>query len=248
MGQPPTFLQLLSEIRVEEEYEASRRKLSPAKSVQVKTVSIPAEVEVKDLQAEIQELKLKVTELTALPSAQSAKKPASESVSIAEVGSSEDDKHLQGLKKEVKKLRKQVSVMSVNPTTVFKRAQPSQDFPPIHRQERASAPRAYSQRDSSDFFCYRCGEDGHISNKCNAAENNQKVIQKLIRAQRQLRTNQKEKNVATTPESTHNADVKKFSMNVPSSHLPEGLIGPPSTTSVKVEGQPCTALTSNYHL
>ena len=39
----------------------------------------------------------------------------------------------------------------------------------VHRQECASAPRASSQRDSSDCICCQCGEYRHFSNKCNAA-------------------------------------------------------------------------------
>ncbi|XP_033477323.2 paraneoplastic antigen Ma1 homolog [Epinephelus lanceolatus] len=104
--QPPTFLQLLNEIRTEEEYEASRRKLNPAKSVHVKTVTLPAEAEIRDLRVEIQELKSQLTELTALSIAQSPPPPAPESAVTTEVEASGEDKNIQALKKEVKKLRK----------------------------------------------------------------------------------------------------------------------------------------------
>lgn len=65
--QPPTFLQLLNKIRIEEEYEASHRKLNPTTSVHVKTVTIPAEAEIRDLSSCISGLKSQVTELTAYP-------------------------------------------------------------------------------------------------------------------------------------------------------------------------------------
>lgn len=163
---PPPFLQLLNEIRMEEEYEASRRKLNPTKSVHVKNVTVPAEAEMKDLRAEIQELRLQVTELTAQPTAQSPRSPAAEPAVTTEAEDSGEDKNIQALKKEVKKLRKQVSVMSVKPTTMYKAAQPCQE--PMQSNRRQRAP---SQGDSSDYFCYRCGEDGHFATKCSAATN-----------------------------------------------------------------------------
>lgn len=203
--QPPTFLQLLSEIRMEEEYQASHRKLNPNKTVHVKTVAIPAEAEIQDLKAQIQELKLQVTELTALSTAQSTPLPAFETTVTPEAEASGGDKDLQALKKEVKRLRNQVSVMSIKPTTAPQPSQLSQESPPIRKREGDS-----SQRVSGDCFCYRCGEDGHFSTKCNAAENHQKVIQKLIRAQQQLRANQREKRAVTTPGNPHNVGVRKF--------------------------------------
>uniref|UniRef100_A0A3Q2QSS7 CCHC-type domain-containing protein n=1 Tax=Fundulus heteroclitus TaxID=8078 RepID=A0A3Q2QSS7_FUNHE len=233
---PPSFLQLLNEIRIEEEYEASRRKLNPTKPVHVKTVTIPAESEIKDLKAEIQELKSQVIELTASSAAQSPLPPAPEPASWAEAEASGEDKDIQALKKEIRKLRRQVSVMSVKPTTVPKEIQHRPDSPPPQRRERASF-----QRDSSDFFCYRCGEDGHFATKCSAPENYPKVIQKLVRAQRPRRAGQKDTN-ATTTGNSHNVNVSKSAVSVHTSHLPEGLIGPLSTACVKVEGQPCTAL------
>lgn len=234
--QPPTFLQLLNEIRVEEEYEASHRKLNPTKSVHVKTVSIPAETEIKDLKAEIQELRSQVAELTALSTAQFSPLPSPETTVTAEAEASGEDKDLQALKKEVKKLRNKVTVMSLKPTTVSKEAKPSQASPPSTSQQRASW-----QRDASDF-CYRCGEEGHFATKCRAPENYQKVIQKLIRAQRQLRASQREKGSSTTTGDTYDASVRRSEVDTQTSCLPKGLIGPPSTACVKVDGKPCTAL------
>ena len=233
---PPTFLQLLNEIRMEEEYEASRRKLNPTKSVHVKTVTLPAETEIHDLKAEIQELKSQVTVLTAMSTAQSSS-PFGSELGVTTEGDNSEDPDFQALKKEVRKLRKQVAVMSVKPTAASRDTRPSQHTPAMHSQQRHSP-----QRDSSNFFCYRCGEDGHFATKCSAPENYPKVIQKLIRAQRQQRTSQGERGTATTPENTHNVNVRRSAVDVQTSHLPEGLVGPPSTTCVKVEGKNCTAL------
>ncbi len=62
---PPTFLQLLNEIREEEEYEASRRKLNPTvRQVQAreKTKSTPSEIQ--ELKADIKALHTRFGELT----------------------------------------------------------------------------------------------------------------------------------------------------------------------------------------
>ncbi|XP_034740281.1 zinc finger CCHC domain-containing protein 12-like [Etheostoma cragini] len=236
-ARPPTFLQLLSEIRTEEEYEASRHKLNPTKPVHVKTVMTPAEAEIKDLRAEVQELKLQVTEITACSTMPSSQSNATEFVVSPEAEASMEDKDIQALKKEVKRLRKQVSIMSVKPATEAYEARPSQGFPAINQQKKGSF-----QRPSRDFFCYRCGEEGHVATKCSAPENHQKVIQKLIRAQRQLRGSQLIKSMTTPAADTHDANVRKSTANVQTDHLPEGLVGPPSTACVKVEGRPCTAL------
>jgi len=87
--QPPSFLQLLNEIRTEEEYEASRRKLTPIKSVHVKIV-IPAEADIRDLGAEIQELKSQVHELTAWSTATSPSRPALQHAGTTETDSIQD--------------------------------------------------------------------------------------------------------------------------------------------------------------
>lgn len=235
---PPTFLQLLNEIRMEEEYEASRRKLNTTKSVHVKTVALPATAEMNDLRAEIQELRFQVTELAARSTASSPRPLVLEPPVTTEAETPGEDKDLQVLKKEVKKLRKQVSVMSVQHTPVYKDTQPRQDLRVFNRQQRAP-----THRDSSEFFCYRCGEDGHFATKCSAAENYPKVIQKLIRAQRQSHTHQIEQQGATAPPAnTTNASVRKSAVCVQADGLPEGLVGPPSTAHVKVDGTPCIAI------
>lgn len=55
---PPSFLQLLKEIRTEEEYEASRRKLcSLAQSACLKPEVDVKQTEIQNLKSEIKELK-----------------------------------------------------------------------------------------------------------------------------------------------------------------------------------------------
>lgn len=220
-------------IHTEEEYEASQRKLNPGKAVHV-TVTLPEESEIRDLRVDVQELK---SQLIALSIAQSHPPPTPEPVVITGAEASGEDKNIEALKKKVKKWRKQISVMAVNPTTVFRDTQLHPDAPPFAGWQKAS-----SQRDSSDFFCYCCGEAGHFATKCSAAENYLRVIQKLIRAQRQLKTNQREQSAGTTAMNPVNAGVKRSAVDVQAGTLPEWLVGPPSTAEVKVDGKPCTAL------
>lgn len=56
--EPPTFLQLLSEICAEEEYEASRMKLrTSVQQIQTKQAIVTKQAEIQSLKAEIKELK-----------------------------------------------------------------------------------------------------------------------------------------------------------------------------------------------
>ena len=230
---PPTFLQLLNEIRLEEEHEASRRRLHPPKAVYAKSTTVTAEMGFNDLKAEINQLRTQVSELTA-PSVMQSSHSLSQSQSTTAVPESSEDKNIQALKKEVVKLRKQVSVMSVKP-----RYSPATE---PHQRETQSKPqqqKPFSPRDSSDFFCYRCGEDGHFATKCAAPENYPKVIQKLLQAQRKSKQSQRQEETRT--KNAH-ANVKRSAVNVQNTRLPHGLVGPPSTAQVKINGNPCMAL------
>lgn len=231
--QPPTFLQLLNEIRSEEEYEASRHRLNPPKSVHVKTATVPTETNTMDIKTEIQELKTQVAKLTTLTSKQSSPQMAIKPAVITEAEG--DDCDIQALKKEVRKLREQVSVMAVQPSLGTREFQPTR-IPP----RPSNTPSG--QREQNNFFCYRCGEDGHVATKCSAPENYQKVIQKLIRAQRQQRTNSTSAPEAPPQDNPHHVSANRSAVEFHNSSLPEGLIGPSSTISIKVEGINCTAL------
>ncbi|KAL3992407.1 methyl-CpG-binding domain protein 2 [Sarotherodon galilaeus] len=176
---PPTFLQLLNEVRIEEEHEASRRRLNPNKAVHVKSATVPTGAHVENLRLVIQGLKTQVNELTTAAEVPGVHSPGAASTENAEADSLGEDKNLQALKKEVVRLRKQISVMSVNPSKGVAVPSPRHHGSPTHPQRGARTP-----RDPSHFFCYRCGEDGHVSTKCKAPENYPKVIQKFIQAQR----------------------------------------------------------------
>ncbi len=97
-------------------------------------------------------------------------------------------------------------------------------------------------RNMEDYFCYRCGEYGHISTKCQASENATQVITKLIHSL------WKAKGMRSGPNrSNPSGEQACFSKN---SHvhtsepngLPKGLVGSASTVEVKIGGHPCHAL------
>ncbi len=54
-----------------------------------------------------------------------------------------------------------------------------------------------------DFFCYRCGEDGHISTKCTAMTNEKKVIRKLIASLRKSKEKQNTSDAGSDNKTTH---------------------------------------------
>ena len=261
-GSPPTFLELLSEIRLEEEHEASRRRLQPSKTAYAKCATVSPDLELKDLKAEVHKLRAQVSELSAVqtPKAQFSElsstpvmsspfsaqlcelsvasnmsNPMSGSQSVTPGAEGLEDKTIQALRKEVDKLRKQVSVMSVQP-----KYGPAIEHCPIETLSRPQQQRPPAPRNSSDVFCYRCGEDGHYANKCANPENYPLVIQKLLQVQRKFKQYDRPEN-ATGPK-TSNARVKRSAVNVQTSNLPEGLVGPPSTAQVKINGNHCTAL------
>ncbi|KAL6478669.1 hypothetical protein MHYP_G00121020 [Metynnis hypsauchen] len=108
---------------------------------------------------------------------------------------------------------------------------------PGHGLPRESGPLA---KIHDTFFCYRCGEDGHIATKCQDPENLPKVIQKLIRALRTRSTDKKEPKMY--PKDKNCAVKKSLVKTIPASGLPQGLVGPSSTIPVKVGGHSCQAL------
>ncbi|KAL7831312.1 hypothetical protein SRHO_G00308150 [Serrasalmus rhombeus] len=229
---PPNFLQLLNEIRSEEGYEASRHKLSSAMtSVQVKS-AIAHTDEMQGLQEEIRELRQQVSDYAPLQPIQTLAADMHLPLSSSSE-SSWDDKNVNALKKEVKKLRKQIKVMTVKPTT-----ERSAHKPPSSKFNQSSS---ISPRSHSDFFCYRCGEDGHISAKCQAPEDPQRVIQKFIRARHAAKDGKRESAVHSEDDSPK-IYVNRGVVRGKSKCIPGGLVGPPSLVPVKVGGRQCTAL------
>ncbi|XP_057207726.1 paraneoplastic antigen Ma1 homolog [Triplophysa rosa] len=104
---PPTFLQLLKEVRSEEEYEISRKKLNPS----VQCVLTRQEVETR--QAEIQSLKSEVRELKSMV-ASVVKEPISTVQECAEQKPTPFDPELVALKKQVKRLQQKLAIKKLN--------------------------------------------------------------------------------------------------------------------------------------
>lgn len=110
---------------------------------------------------------------------------------------------------------------------------------------KAKQPQSKSQftEEAGNYFCYKCGENGHIAPKCTSPENAQKVIRKLIRQVREPTngptTKQKEN---TQCPNEFIARVNKMEVPETEAKLPKGLVGPPSITTIKVNEISCDAL------
>lgn len=79
-----------------------------------KSATVTSEIELKGLKAKIHQLRTQVCKLT-VPPVMSSHPSSSPLPLVTAKAESSEDKNIQALKKEVVKLRKQVSVMSVKP-------------------------------------------------------------------------------------------------------------------------------------
>lgn len=231
--QPPTFLALLNEIREAEESETARHRINTT----VKTVHFQEDDKltlsiVKELKADIQELRMRLDESQTSVSVSSVNPEPKTKTDKKSFETQQSEVHM--LHKQVKDLQQQLAVLSVS------QSQPDRH---VHAQKK-SAPftaRRLSQK-KDDYFCYRCGEDGHIATRCQAIENSAQVIQKLVRSLRKFKGGKENVN----PNSSDDKQVcfsKKSQTGITgSSTLPKGLVGPASTVSVKINGFPCQAL------
>ncbi|KAK0140650.1 Zinc finger protein 862 [Merluccius polli] len=135
------------------------------------------------------------------------------------------------LRKQVKNLQKQMagqkSKVSESPATVH-RVESSR---PAHSDNRKQP-----SKDSDGNFCYRCGENVHFSAKCHNAENQAKVIQKLIHSLKKAKQGESPVSRPTV------CSAKKSVITTLRRDIPHGLIGPSSIVPVKINGQHCDAL------
>ncbi len=95
-------------------------------------------------------------------------------------------------------------------------------------------------RHSDDQFCYRCGESGHFAVKRHNQENQNKVIKKLIQALKLSKENRTSNSPAGT--EVNCAVTRSLVVTPQDTGIPEGLIGLPSITQLKVIGHTCDAV------
>lgn len=237
---PPTFLSLLNEIREAEEIEVTRRKFTAtAKSIHLQDEGNNCPAFVRELKAEIQELRtqLESDRLNSLPASSMMLESRANlcKTSPSDHKGVTKDSEVQSLRKQVLQLQQQLAVMSVSSSSSASHAQ-------LHQPHASVQQRSKPSRNMEDYFCYRCGEDGHISTKCQAPENATQVITKLIHSLRKAKGMRSD-----TTNSNPSGEQACFSKNshVHSSEpngLPKGLVGPASTVEVKIGGHPCHAL------
>ncbi|XP_032876361.1 paraneoplastic antigen Ma1 homolog [Amblyraja radiata] len=236
---PPTFLKLLNEIREEEECETARRKLTTTvRQVQVRDQANTKATEDQKLKAEIQELRAELGELREKQQDTHTEpkfKPTKKTIDT------EKENEVQMLRQQVLQLQHQLTVMSVSHSPV------TADLKKRDGKARPSpAAKPHNAKDSESFFCYRCGENGHIATHCTAPENSPKVIQKLLGA---LRKSKEDK--ASHKRFAESKQVGPVYTQQPR-NLPQGLVDPSMMADGKIDGQPCRAIldsgSSHYHL
>ncbi|KAL6472418.1 hypothetical protein MHYP_G00186060 [Metynnis hypsauchen] len=235
---PPSFLELLGEIRVEEEYMASRRQVNTAvRPVQTVEIAESSQSAVHSLKAELKDLKAQLTEFASHSRKSSSKESELVTPTHRAAPDSEGISELAALTKQVKQLQQNMSEMKKREpgvsTTVLRVATSANRSPAEKRQQ---------HNISSDYFCYRCGEDGHIASKCRAPENEKKVIQKLITSLRKLKDRGTDKADTTESDRVHCSAKRSAVEVVKPRPIPDGLIGPSSLVHIKINGKPCKAL------
>ncbi|XP_060757027.1 paraneoplastic antigen Ma2-like [Neoarius graeffei] len=124
-GNPPSFLELLSEIRSEEEYESSRAKLnSSVKRVQAQPNADESREDIQKLRAELQELRSMFTSMKSAPSQTLADGKECESLTKRTAAETECESEIAALRKQVKSLQKQLeskkSKVSESPATALR--------------------------------------------------------------------------------------------------------------------------------
>ncbi|XP_055011546.1 paraneoplastic antigen Ma1 homolog [Boleophthalmus pectinirostris] len=226
---PPTFLELLKDIRKEEEYEASKVKLSQSvHTVHAKVQAESKQSEILNLRAEIKEVKSMFAALAT--QSQSVEVDLPEKHPTRSESATSLDPEVQALRKQVKHLQQKVNSKTIRrqssgPTTVMAVNSPVKTAP-----------------ETEERFCYRCGENGHLAGKCSRPENQTKVIQRLLQALKRAKTSSSQSK-AESPSQDPACTVRKSTIDVlQSAGIPEGLIGPPSVEPLRVNGHLCDAL------
>ncbi|XP_041963296.1 uncharacterized protein LOC121720890 [Alosa sapidissima] len=240
---PPSFLQLLNEIREEEQQQSVRQKSTATKTTvrQVRTADDELAItEMDSLKSELKELRACVSVLAAQQKKTSSQ---SEAPALSQAQSTGTQSDMSDLQMQVSELKNQLQVMTVNqratrPLGERDRRNRDEGMNMASRNQVSRMRTESGQVDNEDFFCYRCGEDGHVATRCSAPENSEKVKTKLIRSLKKLQSGNRD-----SKRGEVNCIVKKSEAHsLQQSSLPEGLVGRPSFSKIIIEGQPCSAL------
>lgn len=189
---PPTFLQLLRDIRTEEEYEASKAKLNQSVRTVYTKPQTESNSEIQTLRSEIKELKSMFATLSTNSCPVKEERVETPVVPVQDTEPSQDHDVI-ALRKQVKKLTQKMNSKTFTAATasstvmaVGSNSPALSNSPAPCNRPAPNTPRRAT--DSADYICYRCGENGHIASKCSNAENPSKVIQKLIGALKKAKT------------------------------------------------------------
>ncbi|KAL2081551.1 hypothetical protein ACEWY4_023404 [Coilia grayii] len=233
---PPNFLDLLSEIRTEEEYQRTRQRVNARiRNVAIRDDSVEKDVDIEGLKADFKALKTQVSEMSKKQC--SGSEGADANASASQSFHSDNDKSTAvALHKKVKRLSKKLK------SKEGKIAESSAVAAAVRSKstDHGSPRQAQSYR-GDDRFCYRCGKDGHIATNCSSDEDEKRVIKRLIAALNKA----KDKHALggnSKSEPTNCFSNKQEVCAETAATFPEGLIGPPSTVQVKVNGHPCMAI------
>ncbi|KAK0150435.1 Paraneoplastic antigen Ma2 [Merluccius polli] len=228
---PPDFLDLLTEIRTEEEHDRTRQRVNTrVRSVAARDESAETDTDiVEELRADFRALKTYVSEMNKRPSfveEEAEVRPlASQSFQ-----SGKDEAEAVALRKKVNRLEKKWKAKGGN----VAEPQVAAAAVVMKPADRGFSAQRQSFRSDGDRFCYRCGEDGHIATKCSSPENEKRVIRRLIASLNKAKRNYSPGR-DLKDDTTHCSARKQAVHAKTTATFPKGLIGPPTTAQVKSE-------------
>ncbi|KAJ8390645.1 hypothetical protein AAFF_G00102510 [Aldrovandia affinis] len=165
---PPKFLELLSEIRTEEEYAAARVKLNMSvHRVHANQDVDSKQMDIQTLKSELKEMKAMFASMTTKPSPEVANDKGPGPVTQGPVTESCENAEIAALKKQVNRLQRKMSTKGAKDTDApvnALRVEPSRS---AQSEQKPYKP----YRDPEESICYRCGGNGHFANKCQNEEN-----------------------------------------------------------------------------